>query len=127
MRDPAVVGLSIKLKKLVPLTQERSHCIKNWFRLVLESGFLNEGSRCIEHSVDQTTDFFHFHREDVELLMEIHHAQFPKLTNVPTKHFGGFEPLKSMSYKYYRPISQCKNWHIMEKSQTFNHCYSENG
>ena len=34
IRDSAVAGLSVKfIKKLAPLIQERSHCIRNWFRV----------------------------------------------------------------------------------------------
>ena len=33
-------------KKFVSLTEKRSHCMKNWFRLILESGFLKALCRC---------------------------------------------------------------------------------
>ena len=41
MQDHTVVGLSVKF------IRNWFHCIRNWFRLIFKSGFLNVGSDCI--------------------------------------------------------------------------------
>ena len=42
-------------KKLAPLTQERSHCIRNWFTLIFNKWFLNAWSRCVVSQVSAKT------------------------------------------------------------------------
>ena len=34
-------------KKLGPLTQERSHCIRKWLSLIFKKCFFDDGSHCI--------------------------------------------------------------------------------